>query len=410
MTRNFKRFEKYVVVLILLLLPTQLALHFWPGWSFVFGIRVDLLSPSIYLTDILILTLLFLNPEIFRNYKKYFLTVLFFAFVNCFFSASPPVSVYKWLKVIEIVFICLYFVKQRVVRFSSIVTTFFISLVVVSLIGIAQFIKGGTIGGILYYLGERTFNQSTSGIALVSLGGIEHMRAYSIFSHPNSLAGYLGATILFILLSGKLKKNITNVIGVLLVLVCFVLTFSISAYIGIFVVFSYYLFSGNKQYFSRIVIVSFVVFVLGSLLLPLLSPWIIQTFPLVEKNIYQRLDLAYISGQIINQNFLIGEGLGTFITSIPFYKGIFSYSWLLQPVHNIFLLIFAETGIFGLLTFCYLIFKTIVRQLKTKKLYYLLPLILILFTGFFDHYTLSLQQNMLLFSVFIGLSFNARMT
>ncbi|KKS80681.1 MAG: hypothetical protein UV56_C0012G0001, partial [Candidatus Woesebacteria bacterium GW2011_GWC1_43_10b] len=43
---------------LLFLLPLQIGKHFWPDWSLVFGIRVDYLSPVIYLTDILVLTLL----------------------------------------------------------------------------------------------------------------------------------------------------------------------------------------------------------------------------------------------------------------------------------------------------------------------------------------------------------------
>jgi hypothetical protein len=61
----------------------------------------------------------------------------------------------------------------------------------------------------------------------------------------------------------------------------------------------------------------------------------------------------------------------------------------------------------GLLAFCFLIYKTLVNQLKMKKLYLVLPLVFILFTGMFDHYTLTLQQNAILFGVFIGLSFHA---
>ena len=45
--------ERYLVNLFVFLIPTQLALHFWLPGSFVFGIRVDYLAPSIYLTDIL---------------------------------------------------------------------------------------------------------------------------------------------------------------------------------------------------------------------------------------------------------------------------------------------------------------------------------------------------------------------
>ena len=45
--------------LLILLLPTQLGRHFWPSYSFVFGLKVDYLSPTLYLTDIfLVLTLI----------------------------------------------------------------------------------------------------------------------------------------------------------------------------------------------------------------------------------------------------------------------------------------------------------------------------------------------------------------
>lgn len=402
MIRNFRALEKYLVVLFLFLLPTQLAYHFWPSWAFVFGIRVDLLAPALYLTDILILALMFLNLNIFRSFKKYFLIILIFAAVNSLYSSSPPESVYRWIKIVEFFFVGFYFSKQKLLDLRSIVKVLFFSLITFSLIGIFQFVKGGTVGGLLYFLGERSFNLGTPGIALVSLNGVERLRAYSTFSHPNSLAGFLGAVILFVLLSGKLKKNLFNFLGVLVILICFLLSFSISAYLGFFLIFSFYLFSKNKKPFKWIVVAYLFLSIIGSLLLPLTSPWILRTFLLLGQNISQRFDLAYIAGRMIGQRFLVGEGLGTFIVNLP------TFSWLLQPVHNVFLLVFSETGILGLLAFCFLIYKTLINQVKTRTLYLLLPLVFILFTGLFDHYTLTLQQNILLFGVFIGLSFNGR--
>lgn len=412
MTRKFEVFERYLNILLLFLLPTQLALHFWPPSAFVFGIRVDLLAPSIYLTDILIalmfLLKIFTDGKIFfqpfLKHKVYMGIFLLFAVINCVFSTSPPVSIYKWLKVAEFAFLAFYFTKQEVIKLSSIVMALFYSSIFFSLIGIFQFIKSGTIGGLLYFLGERSFNLGTPGIALVSLNGAEHLRAYSTFSHPNSLSGFLGASLFFVLLRGKLKKNIFNILGTLLILACFLLSFSISGYLGIFLVFSFYLFSKNRKGFKQMVVVVFFLSIICSLLLPLFSPWILKTFPPVGQNISQRLDLAYIAGKMISQRFLVGEGLGTFIVNIPTFKGVFSYSWLLQPVHNIFLLLFAETGIFGILAFCFLIYKVLISQLENRRIYLLLPLIFIIFTGLFDHYSLTLQQNILLFSVFLGLS------
>src|SRR5476651_2543095 len=47
--------------LLILFLPTQLGKHFWPNFSFVYGIRVDYLSPTIYISDILFVLLFFLS-------------------------------------------------------------------------------------------------------------------------------------------------------------------------------------------------------------------------------------------------------------------------------------------------------------------------------------------------------------
>lgn len=311
------------------------------------------------------------------------------------FSTSPPESVYRWFKIFEFLFLGFYFSKQQILKIPEIVKALFLSGVVFSLIGIAQFLLSRTTN-LFYFLGERTFNMATPGIALVNLWGAEHLRAYSTFSHPNSLAGFLGVSILFILLSGKLKKSPLNYLGIMIILVCLFLSFSISAYLGFFLVFSFFMFSKNKKYFKKILLCTFFLFILLSLLLPIFSPWIIQTFPNIGSNIGQRLDLAFISGKVVSQKFWFGEGLGTFIINIPNYQG-FYYSWLLQPVHNIFLLVFSELGIVGLLGFCYFLYKIFIKN----------PLVFlfIIFTGLTDHYWLTLQQNLLLLSILSGLSF-----
>lgn len=411
MINRLKAIEKYLVIVFLFLLPTQLAFHFWPDWAFVFGIRVDYLAPAIYLTDILVLLLVILNFKVFQIFRKHFLLVLFvllLAIINCVFSTSPFVSVYKWIKLLELVFVACYFSQQKILSLGPLVKVVFYSLIAFSFIGIVQFVIGGTIGGFLYFLGERSFNLTTPGIALATLGGVDYMRAYSTFSHPNSMAGFLGVGLLFVLLSGKLKKNLFNIIGAVIVFVSLVLSFSLSCCLGMFIAFIYLLLSKNKKYFNKIINLSLIMFILASILLPILSPWILKNSTNLGQEIVQRLNLAYISGQMINQKFLIGQGLGTFIVNIPEQLGMISFSWLLQPVHNIYLLVFSEVGMVGLLLFSYLIYKTSKGLLLNKKIYLLIPLVIILFTGLFDHYSLTLQQNTFLLAFIIGNSLSAK--
>jgi hypothetical protein len=94
--------------LFLLLIPTQLGRHFWPEWSYVLGIRVDYLSPTLYLLDLIWLVLF--GNEILKNYKKIsikkylkfeYLVILGFVGVNILIAVNPWVAVYKWLRLFQ---------------------------------------------------------------------------------------------------------------------------------------------------------------------------------------------------------------------------------------------------------------------------------------------------------------------
>ena len=79
-----------------------------------------------------------------------------------------------------------------------------------------------------------------------------------------------------------------------------------------------------------------VVAILSSLLLTLFSPVFILKLGSFQTDIIERLNLAYLAGLMISKNFMLGAGLGTFIVNIPIIHEGINYSWLLQPVHNIF--------------------------------------------------------------------------
>ena len=62
-----KKAENFLLILFLLLIPTQLGKHFWPDWSSVLGIRIDYLSPTLYLVDIV--WLVWVMVKTITNYK-----------------------------------------------------------------------------------------------------------------------------------------------------------------------------------------------------------------------------------------------------------------------------------------------------------------------------------------------------
>ncbi|MGA3291664.1 MAG: O-antigen ligase family protein [Candidatus Microgenomates bacterium] len=414
MIQSWKRIEKFANLLLIFLLPSQLALHFWPNFAFVFGIRVDYLAPSVYFTDVLFLVLftvwvvmskkIFLD-DIYKN-KLYIIVFILVAVVNTAFSTSFYVSLLKWLKITELLGFAYYVYKRRdIVDQRDFSVVLFCSLIFFSLIGIAQFFKGGTLGGILYFLGERSFSISTPGIALVHLGGSNWLRAYSTFPHPNALAGYLVVGVL--MLSGFIfdKQNCWKIAGVLIILLAFILTFSLAGLLSI--CFCGILFVFIKKGILKKKLAIYLVsglFVFG-LAFPVISSALFTKNVSYRQDIAERLELAFVSGKIISGNFWVGTGLNTFIINEVKVVGINGYVWLLQPVHNIYLLTFSEVGIFGIILLFLIFYLFIRRNLSSDRLGLLLAVIFIMTTGLADHYWLTLQQNMFLLVLLAGNSF-----
>lgn len=102
---------------------------------------------------------------------------------------------------------------------------------------------------------------------------------------------------------------------------------------------------------------------------------------------------------IILENPLFGVGLGSYlIAQADFVSKL--YLFFNQPVHNIFLLFIAETGIIvGPMVFV-LIYR-LIKRIWTLNRYIFLAIVM---TGLLDHYWLTLQQNFMAMAVIMGAS------
>ena len=128
---------------------------------------------------------------------------------------------------------------------------------------------------------------------------------------------------------------------------------------------------------------------------------------LTDESVVERTELLSASWIMIQQHLFIGVGLLNFIPSVAPLQKPLPLELYLQPVHNIFVLIAAETGIVGLGLFMWLLLATVMRirnyELRMRGTFIVL-LLIILVTGMFDHYWLTLQQGQLLFATVVGLS------
>jgi len=383
--------------LFCLLLPTQLGKHFWLRDSYIFGLRVDYLSPTLYLIDLLALALVLIGlKKHFHQFSRKVFGLLaifiFLAGVNLLVSKTPLISFFAWIRWTGLFFLGAIIVQEAFLSLAVLKKTLPWVVVFEFILGLAQVVKQGALGGPLWFLGERSFTLFTPGIARGNFFGEVFLRPYGTFSHPNSLAGFI--LVGLILIFGR-KPCFWEKVAIALGFVLLLLTFSRTVWLAAFLEGLIFLLIKLRR--SPHLTFRFWSVALG---LPFLTYFFTKT--MIDPSSYiRRIALAKFALVQIKASPLLGVGLANFV--IVLSQGGQAWEWLywLQPVHNIFLLIATETGLLGLSLFILLIINTIK---KTANYSLLMAILAILFIGLFDHYWLTLVQNQYLFVLVLSLS------
>jgi hypothetical protein len=280
----------------------------------------------------------------------------------------------------------------------------FLSALFFCLIGIIQFLNGQTSGKLFYLFGERSFSVVTPGIALVNIFGKNFLRIYSTFPHPNALAGYLGLTLIFLTANLKCKKIYIKTVGLLLLFSTFVLSFSLSGYVALFVCLLFFLMQKKISIGKNIFVIILITVFLLSFCLSWASESILQKGIVLPLSFIQRIQLTETAGKIFSSNMINGTGINTFILAAVKFATEERGVWFLQPVHNIYLLTFCESGAIGL-SALFISIYLLIRRINFGKEFWAGGMILFfLITGLFDHYWITTQQNLFVLSLLTGIA------
>ena len=126
-----------------------------------------------------------------------------------------------------------------------------------------------------------------------------------------------------------------------------------------------------------------------------------------EEAVADRLLYQNIAVEIIKQKPLLGVGYQNFVLAMDDFSPKQLKPYQYQPVHNIYLLVGAETGLLGLSVFLMFIFLILKRGWQKRGDVLAATLLAIfagfLFIGMFDHYLLAIQQGRLMFFLVAGL-------
>lgn len=380
------RIESFLLAFLLLLIPSQLALHYWPVWSIINGQRVDYLSISMYFTDLLVILLISINLLIHKNSKSYsgnlssavlFLILLFVS--NILFSYHPLLSFYKITH--YLLYYCLYlYLLNHAQYFNKYFRYIFtISILWAALLAIFQFGYQSSLGSFWYWLGERPLSLDNFQIAKYSLGSLGiFLRSYSTLPHPNALAGFLVISLFIMYLNqGRLMSKIVSATA----LIALIFTFSRTAIITLLICLVYLGFIKFKNLKSKIIYL-----VIISTLVVIVISLILNQTTSIPGPLFERWILIKNSINLITTHPFLGIGIGTypFLSTLKF-----------QPVHNVILLIVSEVGIIGFVTLVILV----VKHFKKVPTAYSVIILAILLTSMNDHYWLTSNSNLLLLTV-----------
>ena len=131
-----------------------------------------------------------------------------------------------------------------------------------------------------------------------------------------------------------------------------------------------------------------------------------------DANSLNERGLFYDIGKKMFLDNWFGIGAGNFTQAMQTYVDVKILPWQFQPVHNIFVLVLNEIGIWGFAAFSGLFIYIGFYLLKLMKkenidkrfVAILLALLLaIVVIGLFDHYFISLYQGQALFWLYLGL-------
>lgn len=394
---------------------------------------------SFYLSHLLLILvlLLFLSYRAFnRNYEEraqvvwYCLAGLaFFIFLSFFFASDKILAFYKYI-IIMLGFGLFYLLQEglkrpaygeAILEKSRVIFIFLSSIFLHVSLGIYQFLSQNAFA--FKYLGLASHHPEDLGVSVIETLSGRWLRAYGGFDHPNIFGGILAIAIVlssYLLAKKKLirtKKEITESIFLFIfyffALLALIFTFSRSAWlaliVGLIVLFIIFLVNKEKWALGRLVVLLFFSAILSGLIyFSYQELFIIRVSAegrLEEISFSERRQQLVEASGVLQDKWFFGAGIGNYTSFLADKdlkeNGFKKADWAYQPVHNSFLLLWAESGLLAL--FFFLTFFVALWRRSSKEVFawsLLLPLILLMF---FDHWLLSLPFGIIFLFFIFGL-------
>jgi hypothetical protein len=416
---------QYILFFLIALIPFSIRHVFSSTWNFETGAYSDFTSLSIYMSDVVLITLVglflfskrFVASPVQRIWIYFAGAAIIWLLLELFLQSRTTLPLQLYFTVRLILLIGMAFaISQIKVSREKIAWLFVILGVIQSFIALGQWMTQKSLG--LYLLGESHLSPETLGVAKIVSHGTKLIRGYGTFPHPNLLSAFLLTTLLaniYLLIKSyqipRGRKVLISLYGALLLnTIGLFLTFSrggIIAYgITVLGLMAYFLINKRKGLMFH---VGLPVIVALAISMTILAPYVSTRTTVSDNSTKERLFYNHLGEKMIKNQPLFGLGAGTSVLHMEQFAESSLEPWEVQPIHNFYLISLAESGvgaIFLLILILYPISALIKPKIGEWELILALAGVAFLVLFLFDHYFYTIWPTQLLLWIFIGLILN----
>ncbi|MFA5163605.1 MAG: O-antigen ligase family protein [Patescibacteria group bacterium] len=335
-----------------------------------------------------------------------------FTLISIFFASDKLLAWNYYLLFILGIGLWLFF-QDKGINLSrfKIVVGLLASLSLQAILAISQFLLQTTWA--CKYLGLSFHDSGLPGASVVESSFGRWLRAYGGFDHPN----ILGGVMVFVLLlsayyiinlpdrgsKSRWRSSLFFWLAYFLGLSALLFSFSraaLLAYLAAMFIFAvFYITKKAWNNLAKLAALAFLSLVLcGALCFPFREIWFNRwqaSGRLEEKSINERQTYLYQAANLIRQRPYFGIGRGNYVANLGDEE---SYP---QPVHNVFILAWAEIGVFGFAAFALWLFYSLKKTSATEVGAGFIVALAVLM--FFDHWLWSLPFGIIFFWLVLAL-------
>ncbi len=435
--KSVSRVTSYLLFLLIVLIPFSVRHVFDSSWNFQTGAYSDFTSLSIYISDLVLVALIgftfLMKPKPWDIPRAWKITAVLagaWLILVLFLQSRETLHLQVYFS-LRILFLLIFAsaVSQIHVSREKLAWLFSILGAIQGLIAIFQFYFQKSVG--LFILGESHLSSDTLGVAKIVSHGTKLIRSYGTFPHSNLLAAFLLVSTLFNLYlltktnhsprgekisrgEDAQPRNILLYLALFLNIFGIFLSFSRAGILAL--VISAAIFIAYLLYIKGFSAVSRGMVALagaGIVSVLVIFPYLTTRTTISDEAVKERVFYNHIGEKIVKNKPFFGIGPGNSVLHMKQYaKDQFQDDlkpWEVQPIHNYYLLSWAEWGI-GSILLLFLIVFSIITLVKTKKESWTILLIAIT-SGFlvlflFDHYFYTIWPTQLLLWLVVGLGLN----